>query len=84
MTAPSAVKTLKARLYARTTRLYWTGARDDVGVVGDKVYRGGVSKPIKTVTGRSVMVKRRNGARYFVRAFDAAGHLGPRSPLRRT
>lgn len=84
LTPPSAVKSLKARLYATTTKLYWTGATDDFGVIGYKVYRVGVAKPIKTVTGKSVIVKRRNGARYYVRAFDAAGHLGPRSPIRRT
>ncbi|MGZ8501376.1 MAG: hypothetical protein ACXWW6_00840 [Candidatus Limnocylindrales bacterium] len=84
VTAPSAPTSLKARLMATTTRLYWTSAHDDVGVTGYKVYRVGVAKPIKTISGRSVTVKRRSGARYYVRAFDAAGHLGPRSPTRRT
>ncbi|MEA2538508.1 MAG: hypothetical protein QOF11_2742 [Chloroflexota bacterium] len=84
VTAPSAPKSLKAKLMARTTRLYWTPAHDAVGVTGYKVYRVGVAAPVKTVSGTAVTVKRRNGARYYVRAFDGAGNLGPRSPIRRT
>ena len=53
-------------------------------MTGYKVYRVGVVAPIKTVSGTSVIVKRRNGASYYVRAFDAAGNLGPKSPTRRT
>jgi chitodextrinase len=84
VTPPSAPKTLKATVGATTTKLYWTAATDDFGVAGYKVYRVGVTKPIKTVTGKSVTVKRRNGAGYYVRAFDAAGNLGLKSPTRRT
>ena len=82
--APTAPSSLKAKLMAKTTKLYWTSAHDNVGVTGYKIYRVGVAAPIKTVTGRSVTVKRRHGARYFVRAFDAAGNLSWKSPIRRT
>ena len=85
VTPPSAVKTLKASVGKTTTKLYWTAAYDDFGVAGYKVYRVGVTAPIKTVTtGKSVIVKRRNGASYYVRAYDAAGNLGPKSPNRKT
>ncbi|MDP9483365.1 MAG: hypothetical protein M3P84_09105 [Chloroflexota bacterium] len=84
LTPPTAPTSLKAKLMATTTKLYWTSAHDAFGVTGYKVYRVGVVKPIKTVTGKSVTVKRRSGARYYVRAFDAAGNLGPKSPTRRT
>jgi hypothetical protein len=81
---PSAPKSLKARIGSTTTRLYWTSAHDDFGVAGYRVYRVGVTKPIKTVAGTAVTVKRRSGASYFVRAFDAAGNVGPKSPIRKT
>jgi hypothetical protein len=84
VTAPSAPRSLKARRMATTTRLYWSASQDAFGVRGYKVYRVGVAKPIKTVRGRSVIVKRHNGARYYVRAFDAAGNVSRRSPTRRT
>ncbi|HSS36869.1 MAG TPA: hypothetical protein VLR93_11395, partial [Patescibacteria group bacterium] len=81
VTPPTAVKTLKASVGRTTTKLYWTAAHDDFGVAGYKVYRVGLTAPIKTVTtGKSVSVKRRNGASYYVRAYDAAGNLGPKSP----
>ena len=85
VTPPTAVKTLKASVGRTTTKLYWTAAHDDFGVAGYKVYRVGLTAPIKTVTtGKSVSVKRRNGASYYVRAYDAAGNLGPKSPKRKT
>lgn len=82
--APTAPRLLKARLYATTTKLYWTAAHDAFGVTGYKVYRVGSAAAIKTVKGTAVTVKRQHGARYYVRAFDAAGNLGPKSPIRRT
>jgi chitodextrinase len=84
VSAPSAPRSLKARILSATARLYWTAARDDFGVTGYKVYRVGVTKPVKTVAGRSVTIKKRPGASYYVRAFDAAGNVGPRSPKRKT
>ncbi len=84
VSAPSAAKSLKAKVGSTTTKLYWTAAHDDVGVAGYKVYRIGVTKPVKTVSTLSVMVKKRSGASYYVRAFDAAGNLGPKSPNRQT
>lgn len=85
VTPPSQVRSLKAKIGTTTTKLYWTAATDDFGVAGYKVYKVGVTKAMKTVTtGKSVTVKRRAGASYYVRAFDAAGNLGPKSPKRKT
>jgi hypothetical protein len=81
-TAPTSVKS--SRVSSTVTKLYWSGARDDFGVTGYKVYQVGVTKAIKTVSLRWVNLKRIAGARYYVRAFDAAGHLSPKSPTRRT
>ncbi len=81
---PSAPRSLKAKVGSSTTKLYWTAAHDDFGVAGYKVYRVGVTKPVKTVAGTSVTVKKRSGASYYVRAFDAAGNLGGKSPNRKT
>ena len=84
VTAPTAPKTLKATLHRTTTRLYWTASNDAFGVTGYRVYKVGIKKPIKTVSGKSVIVKRVRGARYYVRAFDAAGNVSKKSPTRRT
>ncbi len=84
VTPPSAVKSLKAKLGTTTVKLYWTAARDDFGVTGYKVYRVGSSKVVKSVSSRSVTIKRHRGARYYVRAIDAAGHLSAKSPYRKT
>ncbi len=48
-----------------------------------RVYRTGTVRSVKTTTSRYAYVRRVRGARYYVRAFDAAGNLGPRSPLAR-
>ena len=81
-TAPTSVKS--KRLSATVTKLYWSGARDDFGVTGYKVYRLGVTKPVKAVAVPWATLKRVSGAGYYVRAVDAAGHLSGRSPIRRT
>ena len=39
----------------------------------------GTTKPITSTSKLSLHVRRVPGARYYVRAFDAAGHLGPRT-----
>ena len=82
--APTAPRSLKATLHRTTTRLYWTASTDAFGVAGYRVFKVGTTKPIKTVTARSVIVKRIRNARYYVRAFDAAGNVSIKSPTRRT
>lgn len=86
-TRPTAPGTLRARQSSATrTKLNWTAATDNVKVTGYRVYRvyrTGAVRSVKTTTSRYAYVRRISGARYFVRAFDAAGNLGPRSPLAR-
>ena len=82
--APSAPRTLTAKVHASTTRLAWSAASDAFGVAGYRVYRVGVTKPVKIVTGRWVNVRHLRGGRYYVRAFDGAGNVGGKSPTRRT
>ncbi|HEX7473045.1 MAG TPA: hypothetical protein VF323_08165, partial [Candidatus Limnocylindrales bacterium] len=78
--APGAPSALRAATWHTThTTLSWKAALDDVGVVGYRIYRVGTAKPITSTAHLSVHVKRVKGARYFVRAYDAAGHLGPRT-----
>ncbi len=85
VTPPKPPRTLNARrLSATVTKLSWSGATDDFGVTGYKVYRVGFSRPLKTVSTRWATVKRVAGRRYYVRALDAAGHRSGRSPTRRT
>ena len=79
--APSAPTGLKAATWHSTyTTLSYRAATDDVGVVGYRIYRVGTAKAITSTTKLSLHVKRVKGARYYVRAYDAAGHLGPRTP----
>ena len=82
--APSAPRTLTAKVHASTTRLAWSAASDAFGVAGYRVYRVGVSKPVKIVTGSWANVRHLRGGRYYVRAFDGAGNVGGKSPTRRT
>lgn len=78
--APTAPTGLKAATWHSTyTTLSFKAATDDVGVVGYKIYRVGTTNPITSTSKLSLHVKRVKGARYYVRAFDAAGHLGPRT-----
>ena len=85
ITPPTTVKTLKANVGKTTTKLYWTAATTTSGSPATRSTESGVTAPIKTVTtGKSVSVKRRSGASYYVRAFDAAGNLGPKSAYRKT
>ena len=79
-TAPGAASGLKAVTWHATyTTLSWKAAHDDVGVVGYRIYRVGTTKPITSTAHLSLHIKRLKGARYYVRAYDAAGHLGPRT-----
>jgi chitinase len=58
--------------------LSWSAATDDVGVAGYRLYRNG--KLLRTPTRPSYTdraVFRGRTYRYAVRAYDAAGNLGP-------
>ena len=59
--------------------LAWSAASDNVGVVRYAVYRVGRSTAIKSTTSRHARFRYVAGAKYVVRAFDAAGNRGPAS-----
>ncbi|HEY6569796.1 MAG TPA: hypothetical protein VIZ22_05870, partial [Candidatus Limnocylindrales bacterium] len=52
----------------------WAAATDNVGVVKYKIYRAGHARPIATTTSRHIRITTKAGAKYKVRAFDAAGN----------
>ena len=52
----------------------WAAATDNVGVVKYKIYRAGHTRPIASTTSRHIRIKTKAGAKYKVRAFDAAGN----------
>jgi chitodextrinase len=80
-TAPTKPLSLTAATYhSRFTTLKYKAGTDDVGIVGYKIYRVGRTAPIATTTKLLLHVKRVKGARYYVRAYDAAGHLSQRTP----
>jgi hypothetical protein len=78
---PSAPGTLSASVgKAKKVTLAWGASTDNVGVAGYWVYRNGTQ--IGTSTGLGyvdVVSGRRTTATYTIRAFDAAGNLGPAS-----
>ncbi len=78
---PSAPSDLAARRVTETqAELTWTAASDDVAVSGYQVYRNDVR--IATVPGPAytdLSAPSGTAYRYFVVAFDLAGHMGPPS-----
>ena len=52
----------------------WAAATDNIGVVKYKIYRAGHTRPIATTTSRHIRIATKAGAKYKVRAFDAAGN----------
>ena len=83
ISAPTAVGSLTATLTSLTSaKLAWTAATDNVGVKGYRISRAGMN---------DVLTSNRNwnnsglvtGATYtwYVRAYDAAGNLGPASSV---
>jgi chitodextrinase len=60
---------------ARVT-LAWAAADDNVGVVRYRVYRVGSAAPVAATGARHVRFRAKAGAKYVVRAFDAAGNRG--------
>ena len=80
-TAPAAPGTLSSRLRAGpTVALTWGTASDNVGVTGYRVYRGGAELGTTTAVSYSDAAPPAGATvSYSVRAFDAAGNLGPAS-----
>lgn len=75
--APSQPGTLTARVAkGRKVNLAWGAATDNVGVAGYRVFRNGVQvASVSTLTYRDA--PGRGTFTYAVRAFDAAGNVGP-------
>ena len=65
--------------HGRRITLAWTAAGDNVGVVRYRVYRVGGDAPVASTGSRHVRFRAKAGARYVVRAFDAAGNRGAAS-----
>jgi chitin-binding protein len=64
---------VKSRSGERVT-FKWRASSDNVGVVKYKIYREGRKRAVGVTTGTSIRIHTRFHARYFVRAFDAAGN----------
>jgi fibronectin type 3 domain-containing protein len=82
--APSAPPNLAAKALSKPPRVYlsWSAASDDVGAVGYRIYRNGsllTSTANRSYTDSSVA--RSTWYRYDVRAYDAAGNVGPASTV---
>ena len=79
--APSAPSALGATVSkAKRVTLSWGAATDNVGVAGYRIYRNGIQ--IGTSAGTTFVDSlsgKRSTVTYFVRAYDAAGNLGPTS-----
>jgi chitin-binding protein len=59
--------------------LAWATVGDNVGVVRYRIYRVGREGPVAATGARHVRFRARDGAKYVVRAFDAAGNHGAAS-----
>ena len=59
----------------------WSASSDNVRVVRYHVYRYGRSTPVARTTGTKIRIYTVYGARYYVRAVDAAGNKSPRSAI---
>jgi chitodextrinase len=71
-TAPALTATVNSR--NGQTTLSWTGATDNVGVAGYRIYRNGVL--VATTTKTTYTVKKQKGTwTFYVVAFDAAGNV---------
>jgi hypothetical protein len=79
-TAPSKPANFhKVRRSGAYVKFNWAPSTDDVGVVRYKVYRVGRSRPVASTTVSRIWIRTVRGARYYVRAFDAAGNHSVRS-----
>ena len=63
--------------HGRRITLAWAAAGDNVGVVRYRVYRVGRDGPVAATGSLHVRFRAKAGARYVVRAFDAAGNREP-------
>lgn len=59
----------------------WSASSDNVRVVRYHVYRYGRSTPVARTTGTKIRIYTVYGARYYVRAVDAAGNKSSRSAI---
>jgi chitodextrinase len=71
---------LAGSISKKKVTLSWGASTDNVGVTGYRIYRNGTqvgstvgTSYVDTVPGRPT------GVTYYVRAYDAAGNLGPTS-----
>lgn len=81
VSAPSAPTNLTAVAGSSTTiRLAWSPSSDDVGVLGYRIYRGGVQIGLSSGTEYTDQgLSPSTAYTYTVAAFDGAGHLSPES-----
>lgn len=60
--------------------LTWGASQDNVGVTGYRIYRNGTQVGTSaTIVFTETVGGKRVAVTYFVRAYDAAGNLGPLS-----
>jgi M6 family metalloprotease-like protein len=77
-TAPSGLAASAGK--AKKVTLSWGASQDNVGVSGYRIYRNGAQVGTSTSTTFTETVGgRRASVTYYVRAYDAAGNLGPAS-----
>jgi hypothetical protein len=77
-TAPTGLSATAGK--AKKVTLTWGASSDNVGVTGYRIYRNGVQVGTAAGTSYSETVGgKRVAVTYYVRAYDAAGNLGPPS-----
>ncbi len=69
----------KVRRSGAYVKFNWAPSTDDVGVVRYLVYRTGRAKPVASTKVSRIRIHTVRGARYYVRAVDAAGNLSVKS-----
>jgi hypothetical protein len=69
----------KVRRSGAYVKFNWAPSTDDVGVVRYYVYRTGRAKPVASTKVSKIRIRTVRGARYYVRAVDAAGNLSEKS-----
>jgi hypothetical protein len=69
----------KVRRSGAYVKFDWDPSTDDVGVVRYSIYRTGRARPVASTTVSKIRIRTVRGARYYVRAIDAAGNLSVKS-----
>ncbi len=69
----------KVRRSGAYVKFNWAPSTDDVGVVRYYIYRTGRAKPVASTKVSKIRIRTVHGARYYVRAVDAAGNLSVKS-----